>query len=90
MEEERIQNLEREIKMLKERNRRVEAEKGWETSSFRVFSIALITYIVAAVVLYTIGIENYFFAAVVPTLGYILSTLSLPAIRRWWMNRHVK
>lgn len=86
--EERIQQLEREVQALKERNRRVEAEKGWETSSFRVFSIALITYLVAAVVLYMIGVENYLLAAFVPTLGYVLSTLSLPAIRRWWMNRN--
>ena len=88
--EQRIENLEREIEMLKERNRRVEAEKGWETSYFRIFSIALITYIVAAIVLYLIGIENYLLAALVPVLGYVLSTLSLPAMRRWWIEKFLR
>ena len=88
--EERIQQLEREVQALKERNRRVEAEKGWETSYFRIFSIALITYVVAAIVLYLIGIENYLLAALVPVLGYVLSTLSLPAMRRWWIEKFLR
>ena len=69
MNDERIQRIEREIQELKERNKRVEAEKAWETSYFRIFSIALITYIVATVVLYTIGVANVLLAALVPTLG---------------------
>lgn len=88
--EDRIQKLEKEIEALKERNRRVEAEKGWETSYFRTFSIAFVTYVVAVIVLYSIGIENYFVAALVPALGYILSTLSLPALRRWWIEKFLR
>lgn len=86
--EDRIQNLEKEIAALRERNQRVEAEKAWEISYFRIFSIALITYIVAAIVLYIVGVENYLAAALVPTLGYVLSTLSLPALKRWWTKRN--
>lgn len=85
MEEANIQHLEREVEALKERNRRVEAEKAWETSYFRIFSIALITYIVAVVVLYTIGVVNFLLAALVPAIGYVLSTQSLPAVKRWWI-----
>ena len=83
-------DIEKEIEALKERNQRVEAEKGWETSYVRVFSIAFITYIVAVIVLYLIGIENYFVAALVPALGYVLSTLSLPALRRWWIEKFLR
>ena len=85
--DERIQNLEREVEALKERNRRVEAEKAWETSFVRVLSIALVTYIVAGIVLYSIGVTNFILAALVPALGYILSTQSLPRVKRWWMDR---
>ena len=64
----------------------MEAEKGWETSYARTFSIAFITYVIAALVLYMVGVENYILAALVPTLGYLLSTLSLPAVKRWWIK----
>jgi len=35
--EDKIQKIEREIETIKERNLRVEADKAWETSSFRIF-----------------------------------------------------
>jgi len=82
-----LQRLAQEVEALKDRNRRVEAEKAWETSNFRIASIATVTYVVAAIVLYSIGVANFLLAAFVPTLGYILSTLSLPAIKKWWMNQ---
>ncbi len=88
--DEQIQNLEREVRGLQERNRRVEAEKAWETSFVRVLSIALITYVVAGIVLYYIGVTNFFLAALVPVLGYILSTQSLPRVKRWWMERFLR
>ena len=84
--DERIQSLEREVESLKERNRRVEAEKAWEISFVRVLSIALVTYIVAGIVLYSIGVTNFILAALVPALGYILSTQSLPMVKRWWVE----
>ena len=84
--EERIQKLEREVEALKERNRRVEADKAWETSNFRVLLIAAITYVVAAIVLYAVEVEQYLATALVPTMGYVLSTLSLPSIKRWWVS----
>lgn len=80
--EERIKILELEIAAMKERNRRVELEKAWETSGFRIFSITAATYAIAAAVLYFIGAKNFLSAAAVPTVGYWLSTLSLPSIKR--------
>jgi len=90
MSDERIRNLEIEIQALKERNQRVESEKAWETSYVRTFSIALVTYVIAAVVLSVIGVENYLLAALMPTLGYMLSTLSLPVVRRWWIKTFLR
>lgn len=81
-------DVEREIEALKERNRRVEAEKAWETSNFRTSSLAAVTYVVAAVVLYSIGVANFLLAALVPAAGYLLSTLSLPALKKWWMSKN--
>jgi len=85
--EERLQILEKEIALVKERNLRVESDKRWETSTFRVLSITAITYIIVLLVLYFIGAENIFLSALVPAIGFFLSTQSLPAVKRWWINR---
>lgn len=85
--EERIQKIEAELLMIRERNARVEGDKAWETSWVRMISVALVTYIVASVLLYIIGTTNYLFGALVPTIGYILSTLSLPIVRAWWLPK---
>ncbi|OHB12506.1 MAG: hypothetical protein A3G46_00935 [Candidatus Zambryskibacteria bacterium RIFCSPLOWO2_12_FULL_39_16] len=88
--EEKIQKIEKEISVIKERNLRVEADKAWETSNFRIFSITLITYIVASFVLYFIGAKNFLLSALVPTAGYFLSVQSLPAIKRWWIENFLR
>ncbi len=85
--QDRIEILEREISTIKERNIRVEADKAWEVSAFRIGSIAVITYIIASVVMYFIGVTNYLLSAFIPVIGYILSTQSLPFIKRWWTGR---
>ncbi len=81
------EKLEKEIQALKERNFRVEAEKAWEVSSVRVLSIAVVTYIVASIFLYMIDVQNFLLSALVPAIGYYLSTLSLPFIKKWWSKK---
>jgi hypothetical protein len=81
-------NILEEIKSIHGRNRRVEADKAWETSWFRIFSICVITYACAAVLLFLIGATNFLLGALVPVLGYFLSTQSLPAVKRWWIKNY--
>lgn len=84
------QTVEEEIIALKERNARVEADKAWETSNFRVYTITLITYILASFVLYAIGASNILLSALVPTAGYFLSMQSLPAIKQLWIENFMR
>ncbi len=86
--EDRINKIEAELANIKERNARVQADKAWETSWFRIISICVITYIVATLVLYFLGSDNYFLNALVPTAGYFLSVQSLPAIKKWWTAKN--
>lgn len=79
-------NLENEIKAIVERNKRVELEKAWETSKTRKLSIVILTYFLMCLTFYNIGVEKYFVNAVIPTLGYFLSTLSLPVLKDCWMK----
>ena len=83
-------DLEKEVNLIKERNERVELDKAWETSAFRVVSVLVMTYIITAVVFYFIGVKNYLLSALIPTIGYYVSTQSLPFIKRWWVNEIYK
>ena len=78
-------DLEKEIKEIKERNKRVELDKKWETSWTRKICIMILTYIV--VVIYSSIIQkisNIFFSSLVPVIGFTLSTLSLGFVRKVW------
>jgi len=86
MEEERLQKIESELAEIRARNTRVTSDKAWETSWTRTFSVALVTYVCAAILLYMINTANYLLGALVPTLGYILSTQSLPVVKNWWIK----
>ena len=79
--------LENEIIKIKERNKRVELDKTWETSWTRRICIMVLTYIV--VVIYSFVIRknsNIFLSSLVPVIGFTLSTLSLRLIRKIWEN----
>ncbi|MBI2443830.1 MAG: hypothetical protein HYV42_01135 [Candidatus Magasanikbacteria bacterium] len=79
-----IEELFQDIADIKARNARVELDKAWETSWTRRLFLAALTYIVAAIWLLMIHDPNSFLKALVPAAGYLLSTLSLPIVRRWW------
>lgn len=87
MNEERLRQVESELERIKERNSRVEVDKAWETSAFRIVCICTITYVVAVGLLYAIDADRPLLGAVVPVFGFLLSTQSLPAIKRWWIKR---
>jgi len=79
-------NLETDIERLKERNARVELDKSWETSWTRRIFISIITYVVAIIWLYLIKENGVYFKAVVPTVGYLLSTMTIPQLKKFWIN----
>ncbi|MDO8552120.1 MAG: hypothetical protein Q7S01_01165 [bacterium] len=86
----KIQNLEAELLEIKSRNARVEADKAWETSRFRIFSLLLITYGISAFILYEIGNQNPFRNAFIPTIGYFLSIQSLPFLKSRWIRSYLE
>ena len=80
-----MENLEKEIQEIKERNARVELDKKWETSWTRRICICCLTYLV--VVLYSVcinKISNIWLSSFVPVIGFTLSTLSLRFVRKIW------
>lgn len=77
-----LKELEEEIVKIKERNKRVELDKAWETSWTRKICIMILTYIVVIIYSYVIKkFDNIFLSSLVPVIGFTLSTLSLGLIR---------
>ena len=77
--------LKMEIEKIKERNKKVELDKAWETSFVRRLCICILTYIV--VVVYSIitkNVTNIWISSLVPVIGFTLSTLSLKVVRKMW------
>ena len=88
--ENRIKELEKEVEEIRQRNKRVELDKKWETSKTRKVCIAILTYIV--VIIYSTIINktsNVFLSSLVPVIGFTLSTLSLKAVRNIWEKKNV-
>jgi hypothetical protein len=79
--QERLSVVESELADIRNRNRRVESDKAWETSRGRLLSITGITYVTMVLVFLVIGSIRPFVEALVPTTGVFLSTLSISFLR---------
>jgi hypothetical protein len=77
--------MRRQVAEIQARNERVEREKAWETSWTRRLVIAGATWVAAWLWLRGLAVEHAARQALVPTLAYVVSTFSLPFLRRWWM-----
>ena len=75
------------LQTILDRNARVEAEKAWEISLTRRMTIAVLTYLTATVFLWLMKQPNFILMSFIPAGGYVLSTLSLPWVKRWWIRR---
>lgn len=85
-----LEELSREIEKIKERNRRVEADKIWETSLMRRTLLVLFTYISIGLYMDVINVQNPWLNAVIPSIGFLLSTLTLPFFKDYWLKKHRK
>ncbi len=83
-------SIEERLVRIEARNARVDDNKRWETSLFRRFSIALLTYICVVPLLFQLGTPTPFTNALVPVSGYLLSTPTLRVLKQWWLARYKK
>jgi len=82
-----LEQIKKEITEIKERNVRVEKDKAWETSYARKILIAILTYIVIVLFFFFAHLPKPFLNAIVPTIGFVLSTLSIPYFKKFWIKR---
>lgn len=85
-----LSKLEKRIEAIEKRNRRVESDKAWQDSWFRKILIALFTYLSIALYFQYILQSDPWLNAIVPTTGFLLSTLTFSSFKRLWMKYFYK
>lgn len=86
MTEDTLQELAERISKIEDRNNRVETDKAWEQSWTRKILVALFTYLAIGLYLQAIEIQRPWINAIVPTIGFLLSTLTLVFFKSLWLK----
>ena len=84
-----IQELEQRISKIEARNKKVEKDKQWESSYTRRIILILFTYLTIGFYLNAIEVTNPWLNAIVPSLAFWLSTLTIPLFKKIW-ERYIK
>lgn len=82
-----MENIEQRIQKIEERNKKVEDDKAWETSWTRRGLLALFTYLAIGIYMWAIEIERPWLNAVIPTVGFMLSTFTMPFFKKAWLKK---
>lgn len=81
-----MSDIEERLKAIEQRNQKVEADKAWETSWTRRVSIMVLTYAVIVVYLKFVVHINPWINALVPVIGFALSTLTVSLLKNQWLR----
>lgn len=79
--------IEERLTLIESRNQKVEADKAWETSWTRRISIMVLTYLVVAGYLHFVVHIEPWVNALVPVIGFLLSTLTVSLLKGYWLRR---
>lgn len=78
--------IEKELEKIKERNAKVEADKAWELSNTRRMVVGISIYLLAVVVFLGIKAPDPFVNAIIPAVGFVLSTATFPIFKELWIK----
>ena len=85
--EERLQLMQGEINLLKQRNYEKDRGKEFESSYTRIFFLMAVTYVTLALYMYyVLKTSRPYLDAIVPTVGFNISTWGLPYVKEWWIQ----
>jgi len=82
-----MSDIEKRLSAIERRNKKVELNKAWETSWTRLICIAILTYITIVLFFLVAQLPKPFINSIVPTAGFVLSTLSIPFFKKVWVER---
>jgi hypothetical protein len=83
-----MKTIEERLTTIEERNARVEADKAWETSWTRRGLLVVFTYLAIGIYMWAIGVTAPWLNAIVPAVGFLLSTLTLPIFKKLWLQQY--
>jgi hypothetical protein len=83
----KLEDLEKRLTKIEKRNKRVEADKAWETSYARRILLIIFTYLSIGIYMAVIKVDRPWLNAIVPTIGFLLSTLTLPYFKDLWLRK---
>jgi hypothetical protein len=78
--------FEERLKAIEARNRKVETDKGWELSYTRRGLLTFFTYVSVGAYLQAIDVPEPWLNAIVPSIAFMLSTLTLPLAKKIWIS----
>ncbi|HAU39970.1 MAG: hypothetical protein UV80_C0006G0061 [Candidatus Peregrinibacteria bacterium GW2011_GWF2_43_17] len=81
-----LEELSAEIDRIQLRNKSVETDKAWETSITRRIVLAILTYVSIGAYMQAINIEKPWLNAIIPSVAFMLSTLTLPFFKKMWIR----
>ena len=82
----KLKNIEEKLRKIEERNKKVELDKAWEISYFRRLFLTLFTYLSIGFYLKAVKIPQPWLNAIVPSVAFMLSTLTLPFFKKIWLE----
>ncbi len=88
--DQRLSNIEEMTQKLVLIDKYYQLQTAWEKSAMRTILIAITTYILSAIFLYILNFQYFYINAVLPTVGFMLTTLSIPFIKRIWIKYYLK
>lgn len=81
-----MNHIEKRLEAIEQRNKRVELDKSWEISFSRKIILAILTYITIVLFFLVAHLQKPFINSIVPTAGFVISTLSLPFFKKIWIK----
>jgi len=79
--------LEQRLQAIEARNKNVELDKAWETSWTRRLLLSLFTYLAVSLYFWAMEISRPWLNAIVPAVGFMISTLTMPFFKKLWLRR---
>ena len=85
-----MKDIEKRLDAIEQRNKKVGLDKAWETSWARKIIIAILTYTTIVLFFFVAQLPKPFINSIIPTAGFVLSTLSLPFFKKLWIKYRAK
>lgn len=85
-----LEELKKEVEKIQARNRRVEADKAWETSWTRRALLFGLTYIVVVIFYVVAELPNPLTNGLVSSAAFVVATSTVPHVKKWWLTKSRK